>query len=173
MVAVFEDLQVLRSAEELADAIWHDVIQWNAFARDTFGSQIVRAIDSVGANIAEAYGRFHYGEKLQFLYYARGSIFETKYWLNRARSRTTLPDQKVQDYASQLTTIARQLNAFAANIKGHRTAEPKSSSLLREASPEYHVFAEDDFSALFSDSEILWLEAFDDPFPEPPSAYTQ
>ncbi len=82
MALKFEELRVLQAAEAVADGIWRQVVRWGSFARDTVGKQMARAGDSIGANIAEAYGRFHYGEKLQFLYYARGSLFETKYWLN-------------------------------------------------------------------------------------------
>jgi four helix bundle protein len=87
MAKVFEELEVLRTAEDMADAIWVHVSRWQAFERDTVGKQLVRAVDSIGANIAEAFGRYHYGEKLQFLYYARGSVFEVKYWLNRVHQR--------------------------------------------------------------------------------------
>ena len=83
----FEELRVLQAAEVIADAIWRQVVRWKPFERDTVGSQLTRAADSMGANVAESYGRFHYGEKLQFLYYARGSLFETKYWLNRTAAR--------------------------------------------------------------------------------------
>jgi four helix bundle protein len=38
--------------------------------------QIRRASTSVGANIAEGFGRFHYKEKIKFYYNARGSICE-------------------------------------------------------------------------------------------------
>ncbi len=82
MSATFEDLRVLKTAEEIADAIWKQTTQWNEYARDVVGKQLARAADSIGANIAESFGRFHFGEKLQFLYFARGSLFETKYWLN-------------------------------------------------------------------------------------------
>jgi hypothetical protein len=34
------------------------------------GQKMVLACDLFGANIAEAFGRYHYGEKLQFFYYA-------------------------------------------------------------------------------------------------------
>lgn len=166
MTSLFEDLRVLHLAEDLADAIWKDVIRWNAFARDTFGGQMVRAADSVGANIAESYGRFHFGEKLQFLYYARGSIFETKYWLNRAASRSIINTEQVQAYASQLTSLARQLNAFASHVRRQRVNTNTSSS-VHEPSPTYDVFHDDADSVLFMVEELLWLENFHDSFPKP------
>ena len=86
MTLRFEDLKVLQAAETVADGIWKQVVRWDPFVRDTVGGQLAKAADSIGANIAEAFGRFHYGEKVQFLYYSRGSLFETKYWLNRAKN---------------------------------------------------------------------------------------
>src|SRR5690349_14889612 len=87
MATALEELRVLQLAESVADAVWKQILLWDTFARDVVGSQLARAADSIGANIAEAFGRFNYGEKVQFLYYARGSLFETKYWLNRAKTR--------------------------------------------------------------------------------------
>ena len=48
----FEELQVYQLAEKLADEIWQIVQEWNQFAKDTMGKQIVRSADSIGANIA-------------------------------------------------------------------------------------------------------------------------
>ncbi len=79
MAIGLEDLQVLKSAETIADSIWKRVAGWDNFAKDVVGRQITRSADSIGANIAESFGRFNFGEKLQFLYYSRGSLFETKY----------------------------------------------------------------------------------------------
>lgn len=137
MVLKFEELRVLQAAETAADAIWKQVVQWEQFPRETVGRQMARSVDSIGANIAEAFGRFHYGEKLQFLYYARGSLFETKYWLNRAQKRDLMPATEVQDYASQLTDLARQLNAFAANLKSQRRGGQSKAKATREAAAEY------------------------------------
>jgi four helix bundle protein len=83
-----EELRVLQTAEQVADGVWRQVAIWDQFARKVVGEQMARAADLIGANIAEAYGRYHYGEKLQLLYYARGSLYETKYWLNRASQRS-------------------------------------------------------------------------------------
>ena len=120
MATSFEELRVLREAEAVADGIWQEVSGWEPFAREVVGGQLARAADSIGANVAEAFGRFHYGEKLQFLYYARGSLFETKYWLNRTLARDLAPSDQVQDYVSRLTTLARQFNAFAGSVKAQR-----------------------------------------------------
>jgi four helix bundle protein len=53
----FENLRVYQLSEQLADLVWEIVLGWNAFARDTVGKQLVKAADSVGANIAEGTGR--------------------------------------------------------------------------------------------------------------------
>jgi four helix bundle protein len=98
MATSLEELRVLREAEAVADAVWHEVMRWEPFPRQVVGEQLARAADSIGANIAEAFGRFHYGEKLQLLYYARGSLFETKYWLNRVLARNLMAPDQTQGY---------------------------------------------------------------------------
>ena len=154
MALKFEELRVLQAAEAVADGVWRQVVRWDPFARDVVGKQLARAADSVGANVAEAYGRFHYGEKLQFLYYARGSLFETKYWLNRARTRDLMPLAQVQDYASQLNDLARQLNAFAATLKTQRQGSRKQPKTIRETAIEYITDAP---TPLFTNEELEYL----------------
>jgi four helix bundle protein len=78
-----------------------------------------QSTDSIGANIAESFGRFNYGEKLQFLYYSRGSLFEAKYWLNRALARELMQRRRSQSYAARLSDVARQLNTFANSLKSN------------------------------------------------------
>lgn len=115
-----EDLRMLKDAETVADGIWIEVGGWNSFVRNTVGEQLVRAADSIGANIAEGYGRYHYGEKLRFLYYARGSLYETKYWLNRCLKRDLMAIDTTQAYIEQLNGLARQINAFVTSLKSQK-----------------------------------------------------
>jgi len=159
MALKFEDLRVLEAAEAVADGIWRQVVGWDSFAREIVGGQMARAGDSVGANIAEAFGRYHYGEKLQFLYYARGSLFETKYWLNRARMRDLMPPVQVQDYAAQLTDLARQLNAFASSLKAQRRGSRPQPQSVREAATQYIPDETSDApTTLFTNEELEWLQ---------------
>jgi four helix bundle protein len=81
MEYTIEKLDVYNIAESFSDVIWNIVINWGNFEKDTIGKQLVRAADSISANIAEGYGRYFYKESKQFYFYARGSIQETKSWL--------------------------------------------------------------------------------------------
>jgi len=156
MATALEDLRVLQSAEGCADRIWKQVVQWDEFAKDVVGKQMARATDSIGANIAESFGRFNYGEKLQFLYYARGSLFETKYWLNRAKIRDLMSSSDVEEYISRLTEIAKQLNSFAESLKTQRTG----GKTIRESTANYRVdLPEDSPEALFDENDLKWLQS--------------
>ena len=91
----FENLEVYKLAERLADEIWSVVGCWDHFSKDTIGRQVVRAADSIGANIAEGVGRGSYLDKRRFVRTARGSLKETKHWLRRAHSRHLLSLESV------------------------------------------------------------------------------
>jgi four helix bundle protein len=159
MASGLDDLRVLQTTESMADEVWKLASTWEGFARDTLGKQFTRAMDSIGANIAESFGRYAYGEKLQFLYYARGSLFETKYWLNRAIKRDLIPSPKRVEYAAQLSAIGKQLNAFANSLKAQRQANTfNGKSLVREPPSPY---GEEEMMSLsghlLDDDEIEWL----------------
>ncbi len=77
----FEKLQVYQLSEKVADGVWNIVIKWDSFAKDTVGKQIVRAADSIGANISEGSGRGSPQDNRRFVRMARGSLSETIHWL--------------------------------------------------------------------------------------------
>jgi len=165
MGKAIEDLQILQTAEDISDTIWTAVIRWGNFARDSVGNQIVRSADSIGANIAEAYGRFHYGERLQFLYYARGSIFETKYWLNRVYKRGLLSQNEVEQLVNRVNLLARQFNGFLSHIKRERQ-NIKRHNALREATPVYEISQLEQDDMLFSGEDLIYLQDIDaEPLP--------
>lgn len=68
-----ENLDICKDIEELSDDIWNQVMVFDYFAKDTVGKQLIRAADSIGANLFESEGRYHYRDSLNFLYFARGS----------------------------------------------------------------------------------------------------
>src|SRR5258708_7006353 len=48
-----EEMEVFRWYVEVANQVWKSVEAWKPFERDTVGKQLVRAVDSIGANLVE------------------------------------------------------------------------------------------------------------------------
>lgn len=91
MFKELSEIEVYVLAENFANKVWEIVLTWDYFIKDTLGKQLVRATDSISANVAESHGRYHYQDKKNFGYYARGSYEETKSWLRKAIARNTIP----------------------------------------------------------------------------------
>jgi four helix bundle protein len=107
-----EDLDVYQLAESFSDEIWFIVIGWDYLAKDTVGKQMVRSADSIGANIAEGYGRYHYKENRNFCYFSRGSIIETKGWLKKSKTRQLISEEQFNMLFEKLQIIHLKLNAY-------------------------------------------------------------
>jgi len=108
----FENLQVFQLAENLSDRIWHIVIDWSYFEKDTLGKQIIRAADSIGANIAEGSGRYNFADNRRFVKIARGSLNETRYWLKRSHMRHLLTNEQVDNLKPIINEVSPKLNAY-------------------------------------------------------------
>jgi four helix bundle protein len=107
-----EDLRIYQIAEEMAEKVWKLVAAWPIFAKDTIGKQLVRSADSIGANIAEGYGRHHIKDNIWFLYIARGSLQETKSWLAKVRERKLIAIQDYEKLITLIRTLEPALNRF-------------------------------------------------------------
>jgi four helix bundle protein len=108
MPSDFHQLRAYRLAVQLSDEIYESVAHWPLRARITFGDQLIRSVDSIGANIAEATGRRSVADKRRLFFIARGSLHEAEHWINRAESRGVLP----LGAAARLEEIARLLNGL-------------------------------------------------------------
>ena len=112
----FENLRIYKLAEDLADSIWTIVLQWDRLAQDTMGKQIVRAADSIGANIAEGTGRGSFQDNKRFARMARGSLNETQHFLRRAFRRKLLRPVDVKQLKPLVDNLAPQLNSYIKSI---------------------------------------------------------
>jgi four helix bundle protein len=112
----FKKLDVYRLSEDLAERIWKLVLDWNALARDTVGKQMIRAADSIGANIAEGAGRGSFQDNRRFIRIARGSLNETMHWLRRAYARNLVNEEQVASIRPLIDELAPRLNAYLRSI---------------------------------------------------------
>ena len=111
-----ESLEVYALAEQLADAVWDIIATWESFAKSTIGHQLVRAADSVGANIAEGYGRASLADNKRFVRIARGSLYEMRHFLRRADKRNLLKREQKPEIHRLLGELLPRLNAYLRSL---------------------------------------------------------
>src|SRR5687768_11063439 len=125
-----EDLEVFRRYVDVADWVWDAVERWPKLAQDTVGAQLIRACDSVGANLVEGDGRATDPDPLRFFVIARASAREGRYWLNRAIRRRLIPPADGEARIAELVSATQLLN----KLIGYRRA---SSGRMREEMARY------------------------------------
>ena len=111
-----EELQVYNLSMEMAERIWEIIIDWDYFKKDTIGKQLVRAADSISANLSEGYGRYHFKENINFNFYSRGSLYETKTWLVKAHNRKLISDEDFKSFISEIDNLGVKLNNYIKSI---------------------------------------------------------
>jgi len=123
---LLKDLEVYRLARELSQTSWRIYESLNWQDKKIMGGQFIEAIDSVGANIAEGYGRYHYLDKIKFYYNSRASLLEAcQHWLELLRERNKIKEddfKKIKDIQEELLI---KLNNFITS-----TYKAKNNKLL-------------------------------------------
>lgn len=72
---------------------------------------MLEAVDSVGANIAEGYVRYHYLEEIRFYYISRASLSEgVEHWIDLGFERSIVSDQEFQSFNRIRPDIQIKLN---------------------------------------------------------------
>ncbi len=112
----FEELDVYKLSERLANEVWRIVEQWDVFAKDTVGKQMVRAADSICANIAEGRGRYNFKDNQRFVKIARGSLYETICWLRLAYVRQLIDGQQSAKLKVIVEELFSKLNAYIKSL---------------------------------------------------------
>ena len=117
MKSRIEDLEIYKTAIDLSDKIWKIVITWEKFEKNTIGSQLIRAIDSVGANLSEGYGRGSKIDNARFAKIARGSLFETKYWLILSHNRKLISQDELDLLFEVIEKLQPRISSYINYLK--------------------------------------------------------
>ena len=112
----FEALREFQLAEQLSDMVWKAIDGWSYFDKQAIGLRMVRAADSVGANIAEGAGRGTPKDNKRFVRIARGSLNETRFWFRRAWRNGLLQGDEAERIGGTLNDLAPCLNAYLKSI---------------------------------------------------------
>jgi four helix bundle protein len=108
-----KDLEVYQLSRKLSSIAWKIFCRMNFEDKKHIGDQFLRSVDSIGANIAEGYGRFHYLDKVRFYYNSRGSHFEAfTHWLELLIEREKISRNEFDSISKTSHILQIKLNNF-------------------------------------------------------------
>ena len=135
MMRRFEALEIWQLAHALALRVYQASMSFPSEERFGLTNQLRRAAASVGANIAEGYGRHNTQDTIHFLYIARGSLMETKNFLLLSRDLSFVEAANASRLLAEADRLSVKLSNTIAALTRTRT--------VREPVVEYNTF--DDF----------------------------
>ena len=90
-----------------------------SYAADIMVKQLLRAVTSIGANIAEGYGRFTNKEYIRFLHIAYGSSNEVDHWLSLLADSKILPSETAQGLIKHNEEIIKILTSMIKKLQAN------------------------------------------------------
>ena len=113
----FTDLEAWQEGHKLVLQIYRATKDFPK--EEMFGivSQIRRAAASVTANIAEGYGRFHFKDKNNFYFHARGSLCETESFLILAKDLKYLKEEEFDRIFMQVMRVGQLLKGMISSVR--------------------------------------------------------
>ena len=112
----FYDLEAWECAHQLTLRIYE--ITRNFPHDELYGiiSQLRRAATSVTANIAEGFSRYHFKDKINFYYHARGSVSEVESFFFVARDLHYIRPDQFAEICQLAISVRRLINGLIKSI---------------------------------------------------------
>lgn len=107
-----KNLKIYQKALIISSKSWELYQKFSWQIKKVIGDQFITAIDSIGANIAEGYGRFHYLDRIKFYYNSRGSLLKSLHWLELLINRDLITKNDYNSITVLLEDLNLSLNAF-------------------------------------------------------------
>ena len=110
-----DNLKIYKKAFELGDEIYKITKKFPNEEKYGLISQLRRAGSSIGANIAEGAGRKTRADFHRFLYIAAGSLKETQYYLDLAKSNSLADEKTLDSLIRNSIELGKMLTSFIKN----------------------------------------------------------
>ncbi len=111
-----KNLEVYNLARSLSDIAWEIYESLEYSDKRIMGAQFIESADSVGASIAEGYGRYHYLDKIKFYYNARASLNEScEHWTELLYARKKITKELFHEIRKIAKDLSVKLNNFISS----------------------------------------------------------
>jgi len=108
-----KNIEVYQISRKLSTVAWEIFCRMDYMDKKHIGDQFLRSVDSIGANIAEGYGRYHYLDKVRFYYNSRASHYEAfTHWLELMLEREKISNVEFESISETALKLQVKLNNF-------------------------------------------------------------
>ncbi len=117
MFKSFREMPIWKESMDLAEEVFR--LTEKLPKKEDYGltSQLRRSILSISANIAEAYGRNHTSDKVNFYYFARGSSTETQSHIEYGKRVGYFSTDVAEKLDARLSKLYNDLNKIILALK--------------------------------------------------------
>ena len=122
-MASFTELETWKQARKIRMIVSNMVKYFPSEEKFRLADQLIRCSRSIGNNIAEGYGRFHYQDNIRFCIIARGSLSETLDHIIIAKDENIISEDIFDSFQSEYDQSLKLLNGYIQFIKRKKNNE--------------------------------------------------
>jgi four helix bundle protein len=122
-MASFTELEVWKQSRKIRMWIKDLTKRFPTEEKYRLADQIIRSSRSIGNNIAEGHGRFHYQDNIRFCIMARGSLSETLDHLIIAFDDKLINEEELQSFKAEYESCLKLLNGYIQYLKKKKVDE--------------------------------------------------
>lgn len=122
-MASFKELETWKQARKIRNIVSALIKTFPAEEKYRLADQIIRCSRSIGNNIAEGHGRFHYQDNIRFCIIARGSLSETLDHMIAALDEKLISPEIFKSFQEEYDQCLKLLNGYIQFIKKKKNNE--------------------------------------------------
>jgi four helix bundle protein len=122
-MASFTELEVWKQSRKIRKLISDLTKRFPTEEKYRLTDQIIRSSRSIGNNLAEGHGRFHYQDNIRFCIMARGSLSETLDHMLIAVDENIIKIDDLENFQLEHDSCLRLLNGYIQYLKKRKVDE--------------------------------------------------
>nr|WP_294947080.1 four helix bundle protein [uncultured Mucilaginibacter sp.] len=116
-MASFTELETWKQARKIRQWVSKLTKSFPVEEKFRLTDQIVRSSRSIGNNLAEGHGRFHYQDNIRFCVFARGSLTETLDHLIVALDEEIITEECFESFKPDYESCLKLINGYIQYLK--------------------------------------------------------
>ena len=122
-MASFTDLETCKQSRKIRNIVSDLVKKFPADEKFRLTDQVIRSSRSIGNNLAEGHGRFHYQDNIRFCIMARGSLTETLDHMIVALDEGIISTDILSSFQIDYESCLKLINGYIQYLKSKKTGE--------------------------------------------------